>query len=182
MELRTTRLHVRAWDPDDADELAVAYDIYRRDEVAKWLGAKPAPWQSLEETRTRLERWAGIDRETPGYGLWAVVPDEVGRPVGTVLLVPLTDGDRNPTGEIEIGWHFHPDHWGHGYATEASAALLDHAFTTMRLPRVEAIAFAGNGPSFAVMRRLGMTPQGSTDRWYGTTFEWWSVAADEAAW
>ena len=178
MELRTERLHVRAWDPEDPDEVALAYDIYRRDEVARWLGAKPEPWPSLEATRARLERWARVDQETPGYGLWAVVPDEVGHPVGTVLLVRLSQGDGTLTDDVEIGWHFHPDHWGHGYATEASAALLEHALTTLGLARVEAVAFAGNEPSFAVMRRLGMTHQGSTDRWYGTTFEWWSITAD----
>ena len=177
MELRTERLLVRAWDPEDPDEVAVAYDIYRREEVARWLGATPAPWPSLEATKARLERWAGIPAKLPGFGLWAVVPDEVGHPVGTVLLVPLPDADNNPTDDIEIGWHFHPDHWGHGYATEASAAVLEHGFADLGLPRVEAVAYAGNEPSFAVMRRLGMTHQGTTDRWYGTTFEWWSITA-----
>ena len=37
--------------------------------------------------------------------------------------------------EVEVGWRLAHAHWGHGYATEASAALLDHAFTTMRLRR-----------------------------------------------
>jgi RimJ/RimL family protein N-acetyltransferase len=181
MQLRTPRLTVRAWDPDDEAEVAAAYDIYRRDEVARWLGATPEPWPSREATRSRLERWATIPENRPGYGLWAVVPDEVGHPVGTVLLVPLPDADNNLTDDVEIGWHFHPDHWGHGYATEASAALLEHAFVDLGLPRVEAVAYAGNQASFAVMRRLGMTHQGSTDRWYGTTFEWWSITAPDAA-
>ena len=29
---------------------------------------------------------------------------------------------------IEIGWAFHPRHWGKGYATEAGAASVEYAF------------------------------------------------------
>ena len=43
-----------------------------------------------------------------------------GVPVGTVPLKPLPDG----AGEIEIGWHLHPDSWGRGFATETARALL----------------------------------------------------------
>ena len=41
---------------------------------------------------------------------------------GTVLLKPVLTPDAR--GEIEIGWHLHPDRWGHGLATEAAAAIL----------------------------------------------------------
>ena len=180
LELRTPRLTLRSWRPDDPADVEVAYDVYRRDEVARWLGATPAPWTDLDYTRARLARWASVPEGMPGFGLWAVVPDEVAHPVGTVLLVPLPDGDHAPTDDVEIGWHFHPDAWGHGYATEAAAALLEHAFTTLDLDCVNAVAYDGNAPSFAVMRRLGMTPHGPTDRWYGTTMQWWRI--DRSDW
>ena len=176
MELRTERLLLRPWRPDDDADVDTAYDIYRRDEVARWLGATPAPWPSREATRERLARWAAIGERDPGYGMWAVVPDDVGVPVGTVLLVRLPDADGAMTDDVEVGWHFHPDHWGKGYATEASQALIDHAFGTLGLHEVNAVAYAGNEPSFAVMRRLGLSPHGPTDRWYGVTLEWWSVS------
>ena len=43
---------------------------------------------------------------------------------GSVLLKPLPNG----AGEIEIGWHLHPDSWGRGLATEAAGALLRYGF------------------------------------------------------
>lgn len=171
--MRTERLLLRRWDPTDAADVAAAYDVYRRDEVARWLGATPQPWASPDVAQSRLERWAGIGVARPGYGMWAVVPDAVGRPVGTVLLVPLPDAAGALTDDIEIGWHLHPDFWGQGYATEAAAAVLRHAFDGLGLDRVNAVAYAGNAPSFGVMRRLGLTRQGETNRWYGTTFDWW---------
>lgn len=176
MEIRTERLRLRPWLPDDEDDVEAAYDVYRRDEVARWLGATPAPWPSRAATRERLARWSSVHEEQPGYGLWAVVPETVGRPVGTVLLVRLPDADGAATDDVEVGWHLHPDHWGHGYASEGARALLDHAFATLGLDVVNAVGYPGNEPSFAVMRRLGMTRHGPTDRWYGVTLDWWSVS------
>jgi RimJ/RimL family protein N-acetyltransferase len=173
VEMKTSRLLLRPWRPKVVADVRCAYDIYRRMEVVRWLGTQAKPWPSLDATRERLARWSGIGSERPGYGMWAVVPESVGWPVGTVLLVPLPDADGRLTDGFEIGWHFHPDSWGHGYATEASAAVLDHAFHRLGLPRVNALAYPDNAASFGVMKRLGMTPRGTSDRWYGQTFDWW---------
>ena len=175
--MRTGRLTLRPWDPEDEADVRAAFDIYNRPAVVDWLSRPPKPAQSESATRDRLRRWAAVGIERPGLGLWAVVPDAVGRPVGTVILTPLPGSGGVRTDDIEIGWHVHPDHWGQGYATEAASVVLTHAFDDLGLPVVNAVAFAGNEPSFAVMRRLGMTHRGTSDRWYDTTFEWWTVGS-----
>jgi RimJ/RimL family protein N-acetyltransferase len=91
---------------------------------------------------------------------------EDGRVVGTVLLVRLPDGD----GEVEVGWHLHPDAWGHGYATEAARGALDWGFRR-GLEEALAVVRPGNTASAAVCRRLGMEPQGLTSRYYGLELE-----------
>ena len=196
MELRTQRLLLRRWRPDDRHDVAVAFDIYHRWEVSRWLGATPSVWPDEASSQQSLARWQTFADAHPGYGLWAVVPqpantdDQTNRavprpvggdsddghpdPVGTVLLMPLRDADDVPTGHVEVGWHFHPDVWGHGYATEASRAMLDHGWS-LGLSRIEAIALPDNAPSIKVMERLGMTYQGQTDRWYGATFTWYRI-------
>jgi RimJ/RimL family protein N-acetyltransferase len=64
---------------------------------------------------------------------------------------------------VETGWRLARDAWGHGYATEAARAAVDHGFDRLGLTEILAIAVAGNERSFAVMRRLGMTPVPSLD-------------------
>ena len=59
--------------------------------------------------------------------------------------------------DVEVAWRFAREHWGHGYATEAATAWLDHAFGPMDLPRVISMADRPNVRSIAVMKRLGMT-------------------------
>jgi RimJ/RimL family protein N-acetyltransferase len=175
--LHTDRLVLRSWRPDDERDVAAAYDTYRRPEVVRWLGSTPTPDTSIDDTRARLARWAAVDAsESPGLGRWAVTLPADDVPIGCVILRHLPDADEVPTDDVEVGWHLHPDHWGHGYATEAAAALIRHGFGTLGLEEIHAVAWAGNDPSFAVMERLGMTPQGPTDRWYGVTLEWWRIS------
>ena len=66
-----------------------------------------------------------------------------------MLLVPLPDG----AGEFEVGWHFHPDAWGHGYATEAARGALGWAFDR-GLDEVYAVVRPDNAPSLKVCGRL----------------------------
>jgi RimJ/RimL family protein N-acetyltransferase len=109
------------------------------------------------------QRAAGL--EAP-LGLWAIVPaGSGGVPVGTVLLMPLND-EAGLTGEIEIGWHLHPDSQGRGLATDAARLLLGAA-RAAGIARVRAVTDLDNSRSQAVATRLGMIDAGITDRWFG---------------
>jgi RimJ/RimL family protein N-acetyltransferase len=152
----TDRIVIRPWRPDEADRL---FDILGRMEVARWLGATPRPMQDRDEAVERIERWAADVAADPRYGAWAAVEKASGIPAGTVLFKPLPDGD----GEIEIGWHFHPDSWGKGLASEAAAAVLARGFAG-GLREVWAVTHLDNDASMAVCRRIGMRLLGVTGR------------------
>jgi RimJ/RimL family protein N-acetyltransferase len=159
--IETERLRIRDWTSADAP---AALDIQSRVEVMQWLGdGPPVLCTDLDDARARIERWRG--RDDPPLGYWAVeVTDEGalhGRVIGSVLLVPLPNGN----GEVEIGWHLHPDAWGHGYASEAAAAVLRHGFGG-GLAEINAVTHLGNSPSQAVCRRIGMEHRGVVERWY----------------
>lgn len=161
----TPRLIARDWTTADAPG---AFAIYGRDEVARWLGAPPRrPAASVEAMRASLERTIAQDALAPQFGLWALELRGSGTLIGAVLLRPLPGGD----GEVEIGWHLNPDHWGHGYATEAARGALERAFGECGLAEVLAVVDPDNARSIAVCRRLGMTHLGQTDRYFGVTLE-----------
>ncbi|MDF9877095.1 GNAT family N-acetyltransferase [Cellulosimicrobium cellulans] len=179
--LTTSRLTLRPWTTGDVDAVL---DIYSRWDVMRYIGTTPQVITTLDEASARVERWQAADDGT--HGVWAVVPREGdlvglpagGAPVGTILLKPIpasgTGDPLQPSGDTEIGWHFHPDVWGRGYATEAAAAVLAHAFER-GLDRVVAVTHADNAASQAVCRRIGMTHRGTTDAYYGTTCELFDV-------
>jgi RimJ/RimL family protein N-acetyltransferase len=170
----TVRLIVRDWTVADAP---AALAIYGRSEVMRWLGARPrSPVASLGEMRERIARWQATAAAEPGFGLWAIEIRGGRPPIGSVLLRPLPGGD----GEVEAGWHLNPDHWGHGYATEAAQGVLDLAFESLGLDQVIAVVDPGNSRSAAVCGRLGMSHLGRTSRYYGETLELFRI--ERAVW
>ena len=166
---------LRNWEEAD---LPAFFDLYSREDVARWLGAHPRrALATAEQARERLGRWHAREREiAPPLGLWAIVPLVPGpqsRPVGTIPFLPLADAS-GPTGLIEVGWHLHPDHQGLGFATQAAAAVLAVA-AEAGIEQVLALTDLDNIRSQAVAARLGMRDDGITDRWFGLTsrqFRW----------
>lgn len=167
--LETDRLQLRAWSEKDVD---FAFDMYSRWEVNRFIGRTPKVMVDRSEAESAVARWAAIDH--PTYGTWAVQHRQDGRLLGSMMLKPIPlSSDASPLtvqGDVEIGWHFHPDAWGHGYATEAGSRILQHAFNS-GLVHVVAVTYEANTASRAVATRIGMTHQGPTTRYYDTTCE-----------
>jgi RimJ/RimL family protein N-acetyltransferase len=90
-----------------------------------------------------------------GFGCWATRELTTGRLIRYVgISIRTFLPEILPA--VEVGWHFEPSAWGHGYATEGARAALDEAFTTMRLDQVCSVPQADNPPSARVADRLGM--------------------------
>lgn len=178
MSFETERLIMRKYTQDDA---AFVFDMYSRWEVQQFLGPSPKPVETIDEAVQAIERWRSVGANNPLLGVWAVTLRHDGRPVGTVMfkMAPLA-WDTKPlplSDDYEIAWHLHPDHWGRGYATEASAALLKRAFAA-GVPEVIAIIRERNEPSKLLARRLGMEYVGETDRYYSMTAGLWRVTGE----
>jgi [ribosomal protein S5]-alanine N-acetyltransferase len=151
--LETTRLIVRELVPADGDRLAGVLSSLRAD----WLRWTAESYTQYAELRQ------------PPYGERAVELRATGQLVGLVGLVPSLGpfgllpslaggpGDaRRFRPEVGLFWETAPDHRGRGFAPEAAAALIDHAFRELRLQRVVATTERDNRASIAVMRKLGM--------------------------
>ncbi|HEX4307751.1 MAG TPA: GNAT family N-acetyltransferase [Solirubrobacterales bacterium] len=147
-ELRTERLLLRRYREDDLDRLAA---IHALPEVARYLYLGP---RSRKEAELALvERIASmrLDQDDDAVTL-AVERREDGLLLGDATLFLRSVAHR----QVEVGYVFHPDAGGHGYATEATRALVDFAFTHLDAHRVFARTDARNTASAALLRRLGM--------------------------
>ncbi|TDD22065.1 N-acetyltransferase [Kribbella turkmenica] len=164
----TERLVVRDWVDTDEDRV---FDIYRRWEVSRWLGAEPRVMTARDAAARTIARWNDRNQDSL-YGVWAVEERSTATVAGTVLLVPLPDPSdgTGSKGEVEVGWHLHPDAWGRGLATEAARGAIAHGFHG-GLDEIYAVVRPGNTASLAVCQRLGMRPLGPTSRWYGADLE-----------
>lgn len=145
--IETERLALRPFTRGDVD----AIFAYRgREDVARYLLDDAL---SREECALAIQQrinQVGLDTLDSRMTLAVEKPD--GTVVGEVCLI-LRNVDAR---QGEIGWIFHPDHSGQGYATEACRKLLDIGFAGGDLHRIFARCDAANAPSWRLMERLGM--------------------------
>ena len=120
----------------------------------------PSDWVKAEiaASRARFER--------DGTGLWAL------RLTGQPPIIGFA-GFREffEPPQLQLLYALLPQYWGRGLATEAAAAVCDHAFSTLGFERVEAATDTENQASARVLLRLGMRPVRTTPEGTGgTTF------------
>ncbi|TLM82715.1 GNAT family N-acetyltransferase [Pseudarthrobacter sp. NamE2] len=166
--LETERLILRQWEPEDA---GFVLDLYSRWEVQRFIGNSPQVMADVAQAEERIRTWRAMDH--PVDGIWAVELKDRKVLAGTLLLkgIPASGPPPlQPSGDTEIGWHFHPDFWGHGYASGAGRAVLDYAFAS-GLPKVVAVTAPANTASQKVCIRIGLRHQGQTARYYSMLCE-----------
>lgn len=169
--LETERLIVRPFAARDLDDVHQILDV----QLATADLGSGGP-QGLNERRRWLE-WTilGYDQFAilyqPPYGDRAVILKESQQMIGACGYVPClnafeqlpslgTGAPRGPvshaTPEFGLFYAISPPHQRRGYATEAARAMIDYAFSRLRLKRIVATTTHDNIASIAVMRRVGM--------------------------
>ncbi len=146
--LITGRLRLRPFTRGDVD----AVFAYRsREDVARYLFDPPL---SREECALAIQqRSTQFQLEQDGDRIiLAVETLDEAILVGEVSLILRSLEAR----QGELGWIFHPDHQGQGYASEAMSCLIELAFGEGDLHRLYARCDAANTPSWRLMERLGM--------------------------
>jgi RimJ/RimL family protein N-acetyltransferase len=157
LPLETDRLLLRFF--TRADE-AIHALVFADPEVA-------VPYCGATRTLDRVRDWLvcrAVQAAGDEFGFWAVERRADRALLGLVALqayVPdwiVWPDDPEPRYlriEVETSYALGRDHWDRGYATEATRAVLDYAFGTLRLPRVAYGVDAANERSVRLMRRLG---------------------------
>jgi ribosomal-protein-alanine N-acetyltransferase len=162
--LTTARLVLR---PFTAADAPAAHACVADREVASTTAAIPHPYPD-----GAAEAWIATHARRHEAGeavILAITLRATGELVGSIeiRLVPVHK-------RAELGYWVGRPHWGRGYATEASDALLRWAFDTLDLHRVHGAHLARNPASGAVLRKLGMQHEGRLR----SHFEKWGVMED----
>ena len=157
--LRTERLELRPVRDEDVDRILEYRNL---PEVTRWLlrtEVDPVAFRAA---------WQRAAEDPDDHSLAAVLDGVV---IGTVS-VHLVDGMGQPgmprRTEAEVGYIFDPAYSGRGYATEAVAAVLAHAFEDLGVRRITAGCFADNLASVRLLEKVGMRREqhGVGDSWH----------------
>jgi RimJ/RimL family protein N-acetyltransferase len=146
--LRTPRLLLRELTDCDLDATA---EILGDGEVTRMFGMRFGRDEAMTWIRRQRERYSAL-----GYGYW-MAEDRDGRCIGQAGLVPVAFRERE---EPALGWVVAAAFRGRGYATEAAAGTVRHAFDRLPMPRILTMIRPQNGPSLRVARKLGMRRAG----------------------
>jgi RimJ/RimL family protein N-acetyltransferase len=146
--IATERLVLRPFEPGDFEPLLA---ILSNPDVARYLETGPEDAEGARRSlETKLKRSA-LRREGDWLQL-AVVPREGGTMLGFMTLIWVSREHRLG----EIGFVFHPEHHGKGFAGEAAEVMLRLGFEEFDLHRVIGRCDARNAGSARLMERLGM--------------------------
>lgn len=147
--IETERLLLRKPRADDAADLAVAY---ADPEVVRFMG--DGTTATLAEVEEGIEEWLAR-WESWGMSLCSLERREDGRVLGRAGFLRWDPETWEVGGsETELGWLLAREHWGRGYATEATLALRDWAFGEQGLTRLISLINHENLRSVRVAERL----------------------------
>lgn len=77
--------------------------------------------------------------------------------------------------EADLDFEIAPEHWRQGYATEATAALIEYGFNEMKLHRISASCIAENRASARVLSKLGTREEGRLRENKFFKGRWWDT-------
>jgi [ribosomal protein S5]-alanine N-acetyltransferase len=148
--ITTERLRLRWLVIDDVPAL---HAIFGDAEVCRYW-SRPA----LRDLAAAAELQREIEQRFVEGSLfqWGIADRATDHVVGTCTLASLSPEHRR----AEIGFALARSAWGRGYIAEALPALLDFAFESLALHRVEADADPRNGRSIRALEKMGFTREG----------------------
>jgi RimJ/RimL family protein N-acetyltransferase len=148
--IRTERLLLRCWHPDDATRLKDAIDssLPELRDWVPWAMGEPSPVERLAQRLSKMREQFATGEDW-AFGVFDADDTQL---LGGAGLHP-----RGATDHLEIGYWIRTDATRRGFALEAAAALCAWARAHANVERLEIHCDAENTRSAAVAQRLGFT-------------------------
>jgi RimJ/RimL family protein N-acetyltransferase len=138
---------------------------YADPDVARLTRYQDGPMRSEEIERFFDARVLGRDSLA-----MAVHVRATGRLVGTCAFSQLDGDNGSALYHITIG---EKDAWGHGYGTDATRLMIDHAFSTLGLHRIALAVFEFNERAIRSYLSCGFTVEGRAREAIWREGRWW---------
>ncbi|UAB68758.1 GNAT family N-acetyltransferase [Vibrio sp. SCSIO 43132] len=149
-KIETERLILRALSENDAQDL---YDIFSDHQVMKYWNC--APWDGLDVATQFIKTSRESMNNNKELTLGIYLKDS-GNLLGKIMLFNLEQESRR----AEIGFGISRNFWGKGVVFEAASVLIEYAFSTLELRRIEAEIDPLNVASGNALERLGFVKEG----------------------
>ena len=143
--LQTDRLRLRRLTPNDAPFI---FELVNEPSFIENIGDRNV--RNEEDAVRYIQNGPLASYERYGYGLYTVELRQTSTPIG--ICGPLK---RETLEYPDIGFAFLPLFWGHGYALESAAAVMNYAREMLGLNNIAAITTPTNERSIKLLAKLG---------------------------
>lgn len=147
------RLTFQLMDESHAEDL---WQLDQDTEVMRYInGGKISSREDIHEILLpRLFKYRDPEK---GWGIWKVILRSDATYLGWILVRPMNffSGEREDN-NLELGWRFFRQHWGSGYGTEATKAIMQALYEQRGITHFSAIADTENVASIHIMKKVGM--------------------------
>ncbi len=128
------------------------FALLTTEEVARFISPPPSSVEGFE----RFIQWAARQRNAGAYVCFAVTLAESDTAIGIYQVRSTEPG----FGTAEWGFALGADFWGTGIFREGAELVMDFAFGTIGVHRLEARAALRNGRGNGALRKLGARQEG----------------------
>jgi RimJ/RimL family protein N-acetyltransferase len=142
---------------------------YSDPEVARLARYQDGPMRSDE-----IDRFFQLRALGPESLTMAIHVRATGRLIGSCAFSQLDGENGSAMYHITVG---EKDAWGHGFGTEATRLMLDHAFGTLGLHRIALTVFEFNERAIRAYRRCGFVVEGRARESIWRDGRWWDELA-----
>lgn len=146
-EILTERLRLSQLVASDAQAM---YEYRSDPEVCRYQSFEPGSLADVEVFIAGLR--SNVFDTAGSWFQFAIRLQESGTLIGDIGAHFLADNPR----QVEIGFTVAPTFQGQGFGTESVSGLLDYLFVSIQKHRVTASVDPRNGPSMALLTRVGM--------------------------
>jgi RimJ/RimL family protein N-acetyltransferase len=147
--LSATRVTLRELRASDAPSL---FAMLTTEEVSRFISPPPTTIEGFE----RFIAWTLRMRELGSYACFAVTVDGSDTALGIFQLRELEPG----FGTAEWGFAIGSEYWGTGVFLEGAELMVQFAFETVGVHRLEARAAVRNGRGNGALRKIGAVQEG----------------------
>jgi len=150
-ELETPRLRLRKLTMRDAQDI---FNYSKDPQVARHVlwDAQTSIGDARAYLRFMLRKYRMGEPAS-----WGIELKASGQIIGTIGFMWI----QRENASAEVGYSLHRSYWNQGIMTEALQELIRYGFGSMNLNRIEAQHETLNPASGAVMRKCGMTKEGT---------------------
>ena len=161
-KLDTLDLHLRPSNPTDAEGM---FAMLSDRESMKYWSDKPI--KNLNAAVEALNK--DLESDAQGNSMcWAITLNGQDEMIGKCILFQFDKTNQR----AEIGYILNRQYWRQGLMYQALEAVIDFAFNTLELHRIEADVDTENAGSLGILEKLGFKREGLfRERWF--VYEEW---------